>query len=270
VYEIDEPPMASTRGFSREAMRRARGDATPTAYRGVAPTEGPGGRQGVEDIATRATTLKDILSAHPELGKMTLEQLTVTSIDSQGDPYERLRSLLPLIADDYVTLSRKVAAYTLGRASGDAERRTAEAEAEGEAKGELPSLIASSVPGMIASMQRAISKVSGRAPPVEQAMPATPTPTPAPRPTPVEPRRASVGLTREARAILEKSDDIIKEAGKNEVFAAAAVEQLTRVIRDSGGEITDAEVADMVKARGRKGTVEELFQKLAGLAPKSV
>jgi len=270
VIEIDAPPEASTREFSRKAMRSVSRDATPTAYRGVAPAEGPGGRQGVEDIATRATTLKDILSAHPELGKMTLEQLTVTSIDTQGDPYERLRSLLPLIADDYVTLSRKVAAYALGRASGDAERRTAEAEAEGEAKGELPSLIASNVPGIIASMQRAISKVSGRAPPVEQAMPATPTPTPAPRPTPVEPKRASAGLTREGRTLLDRSSYIIDEAGKNVEFATTAVKELTRVIRESGGNITDAEVEEMVEARGRVETVKELFQKLAALAPKSV
>ena len=266
VYEIPVPPRASTRGFSRSVSR----DTTPTAYRGVAPAEGPGGRQGVEDIATRATTLKDILSAHPELGKMTLEQLTVTSIDAQGDPYERLRSLLPLIADDYVTLSRKVAAYTLGRASGDAERRTAEAEAEGEAKGELPSLIASSVPGMIASMQRAISKVSGRAPPVEQAMPATPTPTPAPPPTPVEPKRASAGLARvRMMELLNNRDNLIKRS-EDPGIARGVIEMLTSIIRDNGGEITDAEVEEMVEARGRKETVEKLFQKLAALAPKSV
>jgi hypothetical protein len=267
---IDEPPEASTRRFSREAMSSVSRVTTPTAYRGVAPAEGPGGRQGVEDIATRATTLKDILSAHPELGKMTLEQLTVTSIDSQGDPYERLRSLLPLIADDYVTLSRKVAAYTLGRASGDAERRTAEAEAEGEAKGELPSLIASSVPGMIASMQRAISKVSGRAPPVEQAMPATPTPTPAPPPTPGVPRRASAGLARvRMMELLNNSDTLIKRSEDPDI-ARGAIKMLTSTIRDNGGKITDEEVEEMVDARGGKGTVEELFQKLAALAPKSV
>jgi len=102
------------------------------------------------------------------------------------------------------------------------------------------------------------------------AMPATPTPTPAPRPTPVEPKRASAGLTREGRTLLDRSSYIIDEAGKNVEFATTAVKELTRVIRESGGNITDAEVEEMVEARGRVETVKELFQKLAALAPKSV
>ena len=80
----------------------------------------------------------------------------------------------------------------------------------------------------------------------------------------------SAGLTGEGRALLNRSSSVIDEAGKNEEFAATAVKELTRVIRESGGEITDAEVEEMVSARGSKGAVEELFQRLAGLAPKTV
>jgi hypothetical protein len=245
----------------------------PTAYQGTRPTETEYGEQ-VADVSARAQKLSEILgnrdSVAAGLNRLTLEELTLKAVEGEGADMETLRSLLPLAANDFVRLSMRLAERIRGKGATDDERRVAAEAAETRARSDLPGMVSANLPKMIASMQRAISTVSGRAPPVEQAMPATPTPTPAPRPTPVEPMRASVGLTREARAILEKSDDIIKEAGKNEVFAAAAVKELTRVIRDSGGEITDAEVADMVKARGRKGTVEELFQKLAGLAPKSV
>jgi len=119
-------------------------------------------------------------------------------------------------------------------------------------------------------MQRAISKVSGRAPPVEQAMPATPTPTPAPPPTPVEPKRASAGLARvRMMELLNNRDNLIKRS-EDPGIARGVIEMLTSIIRDNGGEITDAEVEEMVEARGRKETVEKLFQKLAALAPKSV
>jgi hypothetical protein len=84
------------------------------------------------------------------------------------------------------------------------------------------------------------------------------------------PRRASAGLAREnMMRLLNNSDNLIKRSGDPDI-ARNLIELLTSTIRDNGGKITDAEVEEMVEARGREGTVEELFQKLAALAPKSV
>jgi hypothetical protein len=69
--------------------------------------------------------------------------------------------------------------------------------------------------------------------------------------------------------LLKGSDSLIKMSEHPDI-ARGAIKMLTDTIRDNGGKITDEEVEEMVAAREMKGTVEELFQKLAALAPKSV
>ena len=266
-------PFASTGAFSRAAMGSVPSPTeVPTAYQGTRPTETEYGEQ-VADVSARAQKLSEILgnrdSVAAGLDRLTLEELTLKAVEGDGADMETLRSLLPLAANDFVRLSRRLAERLRGRGATDDERRVAAEAAEAKARADLPGMVAANLPKRISALQAAVLAAfrAGGAPPA--ASPAA-----APAPAPVGPERAppveSAGLTGEGRALLNRSSSVIDEAGKNEEFAATAVKELTRVIRESGGEITDAEVEEMVSARGSKGAVEELFQRLAGLAPKTV